>query len=223
MSAAAGPTAHPAGPGGAPAAHDEAPAHAVAPALEGCVFIGMSVDGFIARLDGDLDWLTERGEAAGDAGFRDFVSSVDAVLMGRGTYEVIAGFDSWPYQDKPVHVLSSSLRDGDDARVVVHADLEDAVAAMSESGVGRVYVDGGRAVQACLAAGLVTELTLSRVPVLIGSGAPLFGPLPADVDLEHRRTEVLPGGMVQTTYGVVTAPAPLPVVDDVAADEWGDG
>ncbi|MEJ5943788.1 dihydrofolate reductase family protein [Pseudokineococcus basanitobsidens] len=172
--------------------------------VRGCVYIGLSVDGFIARLDGDLDWLTERGEAAGDAGFRDFVSSVDAVLMGRGTYEVIADYDSWPYLDKPVHVLSSSMKDSEDARITVHGDLDDAVAALADAGCGRVYVDGGRAVQACLAAGLVTELTLSRVPVLIGAGAPLFGPLPHDVDLVHRRTEVLGGGMVQTTYDVRT-------------------
>ncbi|MEJ5914427.1 dihydrofolate reductase family protein [Pseudokineococcus sp. 1T1Z-3] len=170
--------------------------------IQGCVYIGLSVDGFVARLDGDLDWLTERGEAAGEAGFRDFVGSVDAVLMGRGTYEVIAPYDSWPYQDKPVHVLSSAMSEREDARVTVHGDLDDAVAALAGAGARRVYVDGPRAVQSCLAAGLVTELVLSRVPVLIGAGAPLFGPLPADVDLVHRRTEVLGGGMVQTTYDV---------------------
>jgi len=173
------------------------------PAVEGCVYIGLSVDGFIARLDGDLEWLTSRGEAAGDAGFRDFVASVDAVLMGRGTYEVIAGFDQWPYQDRPVHVLSTSMTPGEDARVTVHGDLEDALAALARDGRRRVYVDGGRAVQGCLAAGVVREMTLSRVPVLIGTGETLFGPLPHDVDLEHVRTEVLGGGMVQTTYAVL--------------------
>ncbi|MEJ5867074.1 dihydrofolate reductase family protein [Pseudokineococcus sp. 5B2Z-1] len=170
--------------------------------VEGCVYIGLSVDGFIARLDGDLEWLTSRGEAAGDAGFRDFVASVDAVLMGRSTYEVIAGFDSWPYQDRPVHVLSSSMARGEDERVTVHGDLEDALAALARDGHRRVYVDGGRAVQSCLAAGVVREMTLSTVPVLIGTGETLFGPLPGDVDLEHLRTAVLGGGMVQTTYRV---------------------
>lgn len=175
-----------------------------APPLEALVFLGLSVDGFIARPDGDLDWLTSRGEAAGDAGFTPFVRSVDALLMGRGTYDAIAGMGDWPYLGRPVHVLSRTLQDGADARVTaVHRSLDDAVAALVAAGHRRVYVDGGRTVRAFLAAGLVTELTLSRVPVLIGAGPSLFGPLPGDVDLEHVRTEVLGGGMVQTTYRVL--------------------
>ncbi|WP_448616651.1 dihydrofolate reductase family protein [Modestobacter sp. URMC 112] len=174
------------------------------------VFLGMSVDGFIARLDGDLSWLTggddvggapDDGEG-GDFGFSDFVAGIDALLMGRSTYEVIAPMDEWPYQGKPVHVLSSTLEPGADPRIVVHGSFEDAVAALSSAGHRRVYVDGGRTVHTFLAAGLVTDLTLSRVPVLIGTGLTPFGELPADVVLEHERTAVLAGGMVQSTYRV---------------------
>ena len=172
------------------------------PTLQACVFLGLSVDGFIARPDGDLTWATSRGEAAGDAGFTPFVESVDAVLMGRGTYDVIAGFDDWPYRGRPVHVLSTTLAPDADARVSVHSSFDDALAALAAAGHRRVYVDGGRTVRTFLAAGLVTELTLSRVPVLIGEGVSLFGPLSQDVDLEHVRTEVLGGCMVQTTYRV---------------------
>ncbi len=175
------------------------------PAWDGCVFLGLSVDGFIARPDGDLAWLVGRGEAAGDAGYTPFMESVDALLLGRVSYEAIAGEPEWPYLGRPVHVLSGTLPAGKDPRVTVHASVPAAVAALDAAGYRRVYVDGGRTVRTLLAAGLVSELTLSRVPVLIGEGVSPFGPLPEDVALVHVRTEVLGGGMVQTTYEVAGA------------------
>ncbi len=171
-------------------------------AFSGCVFLGLSVDGFIARPDGDLSWLTDRGAAAGDAGYTEFMAGIDALVLGRSTYDVVVGFGEWPYGERPVHVLSTTLAPDADPRVTVHADLDAAITALDDAGYGRVYLDGGRTVRSFLAAGRVAELTLSRVPVLIGEGASLFGPLPADVALEHVRTEVLGGGMVQTTYRV---------------------
>ncbi len=180
----------------------------------GSVFLGMSVDGFIARLDGDLSWLTGSAEAGGapddgeggDFGFGDFLAGVDAVLMGRSTYAFIAPFDDWPYQGKPVHVLSTTLAPDADPRITVHPSLPDAVAALGAAGCRRVYVDGGRTVHAFLAAGLVGDLTLSRVPVLIGTGHTPFGELAADIPLEHVDTRTFPGGMVQSTL-----PGPPPV------------
>lgn len=176
----------------------------------GSVFLGMSVDGFIARPDGDLSWLTggdgaggaPDDGAGGDFGFADFVTGVDALVMGRGTYEVIAPMAEWPYQGKPVHVVSTTLQPGADARITVHRSSDDAVAALAAAGYRRVYVDGGRLVHTFLAAGLIGDITLSRVPVLIGEGHTPFGPLPADVLLEHVRTRTFSGGMVQTTYRV---------------------
>ena len=181
------------------------------------VFLGMSVDGFIARLDGDLSWLTGEssppadGEpapapddgAGGDFGFGDFVRGVDAVLMGRSTYAFIAPFADWPYEGRPVHVLSTTLAEHADTRITVHRSIEEAVEALSGAGYRRVYVDGGRTVHEFLAAGLVGELTLSRVPVLIGTGLTPFGPLPHDLRLEHVATRDYPGGMVQSTYRVL--------------------
>ena len=190
--------------------------HAMDEPFIGKVFLGMSVDGFIARLDGDLSWLTggtppasDGGSApepddgeGGDFGFADFVARVDAVLMGRSTYAFIAPFDDWPYQGRPVHVLSTTLEPGADQRITVHRSLDEAVAGLSRAGHRTVYVDGGRTVHDFLAAGLVDELTLSRVPVLIGTGHTPFGELTADIQLEHVRTQTFPSGMVQSTYRV---------------------
>lgn len=174
-----------------------------ADSVRGYVFLGLSVDGRIARPDGDLEWLTSRGAAAGDAGFTPFMNSVDAVLMGRKTYEAIASEEHWPYLDRPIHVVSTRLAADADSRITVHRSAESAVDALVRIGHQRVYVDGGQTVQWFLAAGLVDELTLSHVPVLIGEGPTLFGPLHADLDLQHLRTVVLDGGMVQTTYRVL--------------------
>jgi dihydrofolate reductase len=182
-------------------------------AFTGSVFLGMSVDGFIARLDGDLSFLDGDGNAegggspddgeGGDFGFADFVAAIDALVMGRSTYEFIKPFAEWPYQGKPVHVLSTTLPEGEDARITVHGSLDDAVAAFGAAGYRRLYVDGGRTVHTFLRAGLIADLTLSRVPVLIGTGHTPFGELAADIRLEHVRTQTFPGGMVQTTYRVV--------------------
>ena len=178
-------------------------------AFSGSVFLGMSVDGFIARLDGDISWLTgddgggapDDGEG-GDFGFAEFVSGVDALVMGRSTYEFITPFAEWPYQGKPVHVLSTTLTEGADARITVHRSLADVVAAIQAAGYRRVYVDGGRTVHTFLRAGLIADLTLSRVPVLIGTGHTPFGELVGDIRLDHVRTQTFAGGMVQSTYRV---------------------
>lgn len=175
------------------------------PPFEGCIFLGLSVDGFIARTDDDISWLTSRGEAAGDAGFTPFMETIDALLMGRRTYQAIAELAEWPYLGRPIHVLSSTLDADSDPRIRVHADFESAVQGLTDAGYARVYVDGGQTARSFLAAGLIREMTLSHVPVLIGQGAPLFGPLPADVSLEHIQTDVLGGGMVQTKYSVLSS------------------
>ena len=176
----------------------------------GHVFLGMSVDGFIARLDGDIAWLTGGGDEnagpddgeGGDFGFGEFVGGIDAIVMGRATFDVIAPFGEWPYQGKPVHVLSTTLEPGADPRITVHRSFDEAVRAVSAAGYRRVYVDGGRTVHQFLRTVLVADLTLSRVPVLIGTGHTPFGPFPADIHLEHLRTRTFSGGMVQSTYRV---------------------
>jgi dihydrofolate reductase len=186
----------------------------------GSVFLGTSVDGFIARLDGDISWLDGGGDGGGgaapddggaplpddgeggDLGFAEFVGGIDALVMGRSTYDFIAPFAEWPYQGRPVHVLSTTLEPGADRRITVHRSLDQAVEALGAAGYRRVYVDGGRTVHSFLRAGLIADLTLSRVPVLSGTGHTPFGEFAADIRLEHVRTRSFPGGMVQSTYRV---------------------
>lgn len=183
----------------------------------GHVFIATSVDGFIARSNGDIDWLTDTpGETpAGDSGYDEFFASVDHLLMGRGTYEKVLTFDRWPYGDRPVLVLSSTLmpatqspRSADAApRVQVVRSLAEAVAALNAAGAAHVYIDGGKVVQACLAADLVDDLTITRIPVLLGEGIPLFGALPGalpgDIRLETRAVAEIGAGMIQERYVVL--------------------
>src|SRR3712207_2358673 len=141
----------------------------------GPVFLGMSVAGFIARLDGDLTWLTGGADAntapddggGGDFGFGEFVSGIDAIVMGRATYDVIKPFDEWPYQGKPVHVLSSTLTPGADPRITVHASFDEAVAALGAGGYRRGHVGGGRTRDSFPAAGLNGALTPSPVAGLV--------------------------------------------------------
>lgn len=168
----------------------------------GAVFIGTSLDGFIARENGDIGWLTDNDLDMGSTGYEEFFASVDALVIGRNTFETIAGFDEWPYSGKRVLVLSRTLASVDAPQTTVHADLAAVVATLEAEGAKRVYVDGGRTIQAFLREGLIQELTISTAPVLIGSGLPLFGPLDQDVHLKHRSTRELGAGFVQSTYEV---------------------
>ena len=177
--------------------------------MRATVYIATSVDGFIAREDGGIDWLPEGGGEEGDEdyGYQEFVDSVDAIVMGRSTYELASSFGSWPYGEKPVVVLSSR-------RVVIPEAIARTVEAMSapprevvrrlaQRGFGHLYVDGGRTIQGFLGEGLIDRLILTKVPVLIGSGIPLFGALPHDVGLRHLETLQFDNGLVQSKYEVL--------------------
>ncbi|MEV8374241.1 dihydrofolate reductase family protein [Kribbella sp. NPDC056861] len=166
------------------------------------VFIATSLDGFIARPDGAIDWLTERGEQAGDTGYDEFMAAIDTVVLGRNTYEKVLTFDFWPYEGKQVEVLSSTLPADADERVIVHRTLDDLVQTLEDRGAKRVYADGGRVVQTFLRAGLLNELTITTVPVLLGAGIPLFGPVDHDIALTHNATRTLGAGLIQSDYTV---------------------
>lgn len=171
--------------------------------MRASVFIGTSVDGFIARRDGAIDWLpTEVDEAHG---YDEFIATVDVIVFGRKTFETVLGFGAWPYGTKRVVVLSSqpldlSAIDG----VVEQMDGEpaDIVARLAATGAQHAYVDGGVTIQRFLRAGLIQRMIITRVPVLIGDGTPLFGSLPHDVKLRHVETRPFASGLVQTTYDV---------------------
>ncbi len=167
------------------------------------VFIATSLDGYIARPDGSIDWLTERGEQAGDTGYDEFMASIDTVVMGRNTFEKVLTFGFWPYEGKHVEVLSTTLDPAIDERIIVHRSLDGLVETLADRGARRIYADGGMVIQTFLRAGLLNELTITTAPVLIGSGLPLFGALDNDVTLVHNATRTLKAGFVQSDYTVL--------------------
>jgi dihydrofolate reductase len=168
------------------------------------VFVGASMDGFIARADGGLDWLPAGGGEP--HGYDEFMAGVDAIVIGRNTFEIVLGFDPWPYGDKRVVVLSSrpldlsAVRGG---RVEQRAgDPATIIADLAADGAANLYIDGGITIQRFLRAGLIERLIVTRVPVLIGEGIPLFGPLDRDIRLSHIATRSYPSGLVQSEYRI---------------------
>lgn len=170
------------------------------------VFVGVSVDGFIARPNGDLDFLDAGGSEP--HGYEEFIATVDTILIGRKTFETVLGFGMWPYGDRRVVVLSS--RSVDLATAAARGGRveqmggapADIASRLAATGARHVYVDGGITIQGFLRAGLIDRLVVSRVPVLIGSGIPLFGALLRDIPLRHVATRTFHGGLVQSEYEV---------------------
>ena len=170
------------------------------------VFCGASVDGFIARPDDGLDFL-HTGEQ-GPHGFEEFYGNVDVVLIGRRTFDVVLKFGGWFYGKKPVVVLSSRPLDFSSIKggVVEQMSGEPAkiLSRLKKRGFKHAYIDGGITVQKFLAAGLIDRMIVTRVPVLIGKGIPLFGPVSRDIPLRHVATRTYDSGLVQTEYEVGT-------------------
>ena len=170
------------------------------------VFCGTSVDGFIARPNGDLDFL----EAGGGEphGYDEFVAGIDAIVLGRNSFEKVLSFGAWPYGSKRVVVLSSRPVDLSAAAGGVVEQMAGApaeiVSRLAASGAHHLYVDGGVTIQRFLRAGCVHRLIVTRVPVLIGEGIPLFGPVARDIRLRHIATRHYASGLVQSEYQVDT-------------------
>jgi len=167
------------------------------------VYVGTSLDGFIARPDGALDWLPMPKPGEDDFGYSEFMATVDAVVIGRNTFELVMGFGDWPYS-KPVVVLTTrpdTLPHPLPPQVRALAGAPHAiVAALEGTGAKHLYIDGGVTIQRFLEARLITRLVITRVPVLIGRGIPVFGPLSRDAKLQHVRTRSFPNGLVQSEY-----------------------
>jgi dihydrofolate reductase len=164
------------------------------------VFIATSLDGYIARLDGGIDWLPQTPEPHG---YDEFMVTVDALLIGRKTYETVLGFGGWAYGTKPVFVLSTRpLAPAPKQAIVKHlsGEPETIVAQLTSRGLKHVYLDGGLTIQRFLRAGLVDRMIITRIPVLIGSGIPLFGPTNGDIHFTHVVTRSYPSGLVQSEY-----------------------
>ncbi len=168
------------------------------------VFIGTSLDGFIARLNDDLDFLPPGGGEP--HGYNEFIASVDAIVIGRKTFEKVLTVGPWPYGDKRVVVLSSRPLDLSAAVGGVVEQMAgtpaEIVSQLAATGAHHLYIDGGVTIQRFLRAGLIQRLIITRVPVLIGEGVPLFGALPRDIRLRHVATRHFPSGLVQSEYHV---------------------
>ena len=168
------------------------------------VFVGTSLDGFIARRNGDYDFLPADGGEP--HGYDEFMASVDTILIGRNTFEVVRKFPAWPYTGKRVVVLSHHSLDLSEAAgpaEQMSGEAPQIAAKLAASGAQHVYVDGGLTVQEFLRAGLIHHITITRVPVLIGEGIPLFSSLLRDVKLRHLGTRQYDSGLVTSEYEVI--------------------
>jgi dihydrofolate reductase len=172
----------------------------------GHVFIATSLDGYIARPDGGIDWLPQ-ADPDETYGYDDFAASIDGLVIGRGSFEKVLTFDEWPYT-KPVIVMSRSLdpaslrHDLRDKVEVSRHQPRELMDTLSRRGWARAYIDGGRLIQSFLQEGLIADIVITRVPVLLGQGLPLFGALDRDITLEHVQTRSYPSGFVQSRYTI---------------------
>lgn len=178
------------------------------------VFIATSLDGFIARPDGSIDWLEQANELippGEDCGYDAFIASVDALVMGRLTFDAVRSTSPWPYGEKPLYVLSrtlSALPPGGPTSVrLISGEPTSVVSEAAKQGHWSLYVDGGVTIRAFLAAGLIRELIITVIPVLLGEGRPLFGQVPGDVKLRLLSSRSFPFGFVQNHYAVTTGDA----------------
>ena len=167
------------------------------------VYIGTSLDGFIARTDGDIDWLVKFADEDAVEAYNEFMAAIDVLVIGRGTFEKVLEFDAWPY-DKPVFVLSRTLKTVPDElkekASVVELEPANLLKHLSDQGFKAAYIDGGKVIQSFLSEGLIDSLIIAKVPVLIGSGIPLFGSLDADIAFDHVRTSTYENGLVRSYY-----------------------
>jgi dihydrofolate reductase len=167
------------------------------------VYVGTSLDGFIARINGEFDWLSRFANDEAIRAYEELISRIDAIVIGRGTFEKVLAFPSWPY-GKPVFVLSTSITEAPEnireKVTILSMDPGALLGYLSAMGYSNIYIDGGKVIQSFLKEDLVNELIVSNAPMLIGSGIPLFGYLDHDLEFKHIRTDVCSNGLVRSYY-----------------------
>lgn len=166
------------------------------------VYIATSIDGYIARKDGNLDWLQYGHTGDEDYGFKNFINSVDALILGRKTYQVVSGFDEWPYKGKRVIVLSQTLKDIRQEAELYSGQLPELLSKLHSENIKHIWVDGGITASKFLEAGLVDELTVSIIAMVLGSGIPLFSVMNKEHSCHLISTQPYPSGLVQLKYEV---------------------
>jgi dihydrofolate reductase len=168
------------------------------------VYIAISLDGYIATPENGLEWLnTFPNPSDSDYGYHEFMDRVDALVMGRKTFDIVSSFDPWPYTKK-VFVLSRSLKEVPAVLVdqveIVTGDISAVVKKINKQGFNKLYIDGGQTIQAFLRKNLIDELIISKLPIILGEGVPLFTPQNLSIKFEHCSTEVFDGGLVKSHY-----------------------
>lgn len=169
------------------------------------VFIAKSIDGFIAGLNGELDWLNSvPNPENNDMGFQSLMKEIDAIVMGKNTFEMVCSFEGeWPYP-KHVFVLSNSLKiipqKFKDKATILNGSLSDILHDIHQRDFYKLYVDGGQIVQNFLKEDLIHELRITTIPILLGNGISLFNILPKRLEFTHLKTEVFLNQIVQSHY-----------------------
>ena len=168
------------------------------------VYIATSLDGFIARPDGDIEWLVNiPNPDNSDFGYGEFIEGIDAILMGRNTYETALSFEAWPY-NRPVFVLSNILEsippELEGKAEIINGDLKDILKRLEAKGIKNLYVDGGRTIQSFLREDLIDEMIITTVPILLGEGIPLFGHLDDDLKFKCEKVEFISEYLVKHYY-----------------------
>lgn len=180
------------------------------------VFIATSVDGFIAKNDHSIEWLHSAGNqnvdmsAHGDMGMSAYMSTVDCMIMGRKCMEVISSFnltpEQWPYGNIKIYALSNTIKEAPEnlkGKVEMYSgDLIELISKLEESGYKHAYIDGGTTIQAFLNLKLINEMTITRAPVLLGEGIPLFGKTFSDIRLTQAKAVAYPNDFIQVKYVV---------------------
>lgn len=180
--------------------------------IKGSAYIAVTMDGFIATPDGRVDFLDRFHEnSEDDMGFREFMSSVDAIVMGRNSFEEVLfafGQDLWAYGEKRMVICSRSPAPNNLPEYCAqhvsysHREPTDIMTQLLAEGYSHVYVDGGHTIRRFLQAGVLHELHLTRVPLLIGEGIPLFGE-GTTAELEHVDTKAFDSGLAMSRYKVL--------------------
>jgi dihydrofolate reductase len=171
------------------------------------VYIAASLDGYIARADGSIDWLDIAGPDEAERSMADFVEllrRVDCLVMGRKTFETVQQFSPWPYGALPVVVLSTTLSEapsieGADVRIR-SAPPAELLRDLAREGLTRIYLDGGATIHGFMREDLIDHLTVATVPILLGAGRPLFPAPGRELTLSLERSDVLPSGIVKSVY-----------------------
>jgi len=172
--------------------------------MSNIVYIATSLDGYIAKKDGTIDWLMDiPNPDKSDYGFSEFMERIDAVIMGRKTFETVVSFKEWPYT-KPVFILSRNLKnlpkEYQEKAQIVTGELNDILASLGKQGVKNIYIDGGKTIQSFLQEDLIDEIIITRIPTILGSGIPLFTDIDKELKFKVLNTEVLNQDLVKSTY-----------------------